>query len=420
MGSIRRRTVLAAGAGAVLLPGSRFAPFSVAMAADPIRLGLVTPLSGPQQDIGSYVKLGAEIAVAQINADGGIAGRQVQLEQRDDKVSPAVATTVTRELLGMGINLQLGAIGSGPALALGPVMMQGGGIHLTCGAGSDKINHQDYNEHIFRVGIGPVAPGHALALLAAQRFPTVLKWGAIIPDAEFGRTTWSVFVDGLLTYYPQLTGKKPEILDPVLTPYGGSDMRSQINAAMRMNVEGLYTSVYGGDAVTLMQQARPFNLFGRAKCVIDVANDLIVGQALKTQTAPYWTGTHWNHEACAAIPMSERLYKDYIAKTGQKEPLGWLGEGHTAVYAYKAAIEKAKSTETKPVMDALKGLTWDSVTGSRVLRPEDNQSVSPLILINVMPASDAQGYKVAESKIIPGADLVEPPTPGVALKLKSS
>ena len=419
MAKISRRRAIAAGGGAVLLPGTGFAPFSVAQAAEPIRLGLVTPLSGPQQDIGSFVKWGAEIAVTQINADGGIGGRQVSLEQRDDKVSAAVATTVTRELLGMGINLQLGAIGSGPALALGPLMAQENGIHLTCGAGSDKINHQNYNEHIFRTGIGPVSPGHALALLAAQRFPTVLRWGGIIPDAEFGRTTWSVFVDGLLTFYPQVTGKTPEIRDPVLTPYGGTDMRSQINAAMRRNADGLYTSVYGGDAVTLMQQARPFNLFGRAKCVIDVANDLIVAQALKQQTAPYWTGTHWNHEACASLPMSARLYKDFVAKTGQKEPLGWLGEGHSAVYAYKAAIEKAKSTETKAVIDALKGLTWDSVTGSRFLRPQDNQAVSPLILIDVVPAADETGYKIAEWKIIPGAEVIEPPAPGEALKLKA-
>ncbi len=412
----RRRLLQAAGMGAVAAATTRI---TVGRTLEPIRLGLVTPLSGPQQDIGSFVKWGGEIAVAQINADGGIAGRQVVLEERDDKVTPAVATTVTRELLGMGINLQFGGIGSGPALALGPLMAQENGIHLTCGAGSDKINHQNYNEHIFRPGIDPVMPGHALALLAAQQFPGVLKWGGIIPDAEFGRTTWSVFVDGLLTYYPKLTGKTPEILDPVLTPYGGSDMRSQVNAAMRMNVDGLFNSVYGGDCVTLMQQARPFGLFTRAKCFIDQSNDLIVGEALKSQTPPYWTGVHWNPLAMQDNPMSPRLLKDFTAKQPGQVPLGWLGEGHSSVYAYKAAIEKAKSTETAPVIAALKGLTWDTVTGQRLLRAEDNQAVCPLILIRVVPTQDATGYKVAETKVFPGADVIEPASPGVALKLKS-
>jgi branched-chain amino acid transport system substrate-binding protein len=413
----RRRLLQAAGLGAVAAASGRI---TVGRTLEPIRLGLVTPLSGSQQDIGNYVKWGGEIAVAQINADGGIAGRQVVLEERDDKVTPAVATTVSRELLGLGVNLQFGGIGSGPTLALGPLMEQENGVHLTCGAGSDKINHQNYSAHIFRPGIDPVMPGHALALLAAQQFPTVLKWGGIIPDAEFGRTTWAVFVDGLLTYYPKITGKTPELLDPVLTPYGGTDMRSQINAAMRMNVDGLFNSVYGGDAVTLMQQARPFGLFTRPKCFIDVANDLIVAQALKSQTPPYWTGVHWNHIAMQDNAMSQRLYKDFVAKVPGQEPLGWLGEGHNAVYAYKAAIEKAKSTESAPVIAALKGLTWDSVTGQCTMRAEDNQAICPLILLRIEPQEAAPGYKIAATKIIPGADVIEPASPGAAMKLKSA
>jgi branched-chain amino acid transport system substrate-binding protein len=420
MHSINRRELVksaAALAAAASLGVSRKAR---AQSGTPIKLGLTTPLSGSQQDIGNYVRAGAELAVAHINADGGIMGRPVELEIRDDKVNPQVATTVARELIAAGVNLQLGGIGSGPTLALGPVMSQEGGVHLTCGAGTDKINHQNYNPNVLRPGLGPYMIGHAAAKLLSENYGDVLGWGGIVPDAEYGRTTWAIFVDGLVTAYPEVTGKKPEIKDPVLAPYGGSDFHSQINAAMRLNTPGLFNSVYGGDAVTMVQQARPFGLFSRAKVFYDVSADLIVAQALKQQTVPYWTTTHWYHGALTDNKMSERLYKDYVAKTHNANPLGWLGEGYNAVYAYKAAIEKAKATDTPAVLAAFKDLTWDSPTGARTMRGEDNQAICPLVQLRVEPAQNSDGYAVTQTKKYDGAGLIEPPTPGKALVLKTA
>lgn len=408
------------GTAAALGAGLALAPRRARAQAGPIRIGLATPLSGAQQDIGGYVRIGGEIAAAQINADGGIMGRPVQLEIRDDKVNPQVATTVARELIAAGVNLQFGGIGSGPTLALGPVMQQEGGVHLTCGAGSDRINHQNYSPNVFRPGLGPYMSGHAAALLLSQNYGDVLSWSGIVPDAEYGRTTWAIFVDGLLTEYPKATGKKPELKEPVLAPYGGTDFRPQINAALRLNTAGLFNSTYGGDAVTLVQQAKPFALFSRAKIYYDPSADLIVCGALKQQTIPYWTTTHWYQGANEGNPMSDRLYKDYVARTGNRNPLGWLAEGHNALYAYKAAIERARSTETPAVIAALKGLTWDSATGPRTLRGEDNQATCTIQQIRVEPAQTSDGWAVTAIKKYPGKDVIEPPSPGRALELKSA
>src|SRR5437868_4974361 len=108
MNRIDRRSILkysaAAAATATGLPGL------VRAQGGPFKIGLITPLSGPQEFIGSYVKNGAEIAVDQINKSGGIMGRQVALEIRDDKANPAAALAAARELLGAGINLHIGGI----------------------------------------------------------------------------------------------------------------------------------------------------------------------------------------------------------------------------------------------------------------------------------------------------------------------
>lgn len=118
--------------------------------------------------------------------------------------------------------------------------------------------------------------------------------------------------------------------------------------------------------------------------------------------------------------MNDRLYKDYVARTGNKNPLGWLAEGHNAVYAYKAVIEKAKSTETAAVIAALKGLTWDSATGPRTMRGEDNQALYTIQQIRVAPAQNSDGWEVTEIKKYPSKDVIELPSPGKPLDLKSS
>lgn len=412
-----RRQVLqfgAAGASAIALP-----PLARAQSG-PLRIGLITPLSGPQEFIGTYVRNGAEVAVDQINKAGGILGRQVALEIRDDKANPAAALAAARELLGMGVNLHVGGISSAVVLALAPVMHQEQGVHLTCGAGTEKMNHEAYSENMFRPGDSPDARGRAQAKLMAQKYPNVTRWTGLIPDHEYGRTMWSIFVDGLLEFYPAIAKKKPEILDPVLMPYGVSDYRNGITAALRVQADGCFNATYGGDAITMFQQARGFGLMQRYKVVCDAANEFLVARGMKQQLPPQWTGMHYYAAANKGNPMSDRFVADYLARTKDPEPLGWAAEAHSAIYALARAAEKGKSTETKAVIAALKGLTWDTVTGPRTMRAEDNQAVKDVELVFIEPANTEKGYAVAQYVKVDGRASILPPSPGQKLKLRTA
>jgi branched-chain amino acid transport system substrate-binding protein len=412
-----RRHVLqfgAAAASSLALP-----QFALAQGS-PLRIGLVPPLSGPQEFIGTYVKNGAEVAVEQINKAGGILGRQVALEIRDDKANPAAALAATRELLGAGINLHIGGISSAVVLAMVPVMQQENGVHLTCGAGTEKMNHEAYSEHMFRPGDSPDARGRAQAKLMAERYPNITRWTGLIPDHEYGRTMWGIFVDGLLEFYPAIAKKKPEILDPVLMPYGVSDYRNGITAALRQQADGCFNATYGGDAITMFQQARGFGLMQRYKVVCDAANEFLVARGMKQQLPAQWTGMHWYAAANKGNAMSDRFLADYQAKTKDPEPLGWAAEAHAAVYALARAIEKGKSTETKSVIANLKGLTWDTVTGPRFMRPEDNQVVKDVELVFLEPANTDKGYAVKEYVKVDGKSSIMPATPGQKMKLRTA
>ena len=417
MGHLHRRRVLqygAAAASALALPGLTRAQ------GGSLKIGLITPLSGAQEFIGSYVRNGAEIAVAQLNNAGGILGRQVALEIRDDKANPAAALAAARELLGAGINLHIGGISSAVVLALAPVMQQEKGIFITCGAGTEKMNHEAYSPNLFRPGDSPDARGRAQARLMAEKYPNVTRWTGLIPDHEYGRTTWSIFVDGLLEFYPAIAKKKPEILDPVLMPYGVSDYRNAVTAALRQQADGCYNSTYGGDAITMFQQARGFGLMQRYKVICDSANEFLVARGLKQQLPAQWTGMHYYAAANKGNAMSDRFVADYLAKTKDPEPLGWAAEAHAAMYALAKAIEKGKSTDTAAVIGNLKGLTWDTVTGPRYMRPEDNQAVKDVELVFIEPANTEKGYAVSQYVKVDGKLVILPPAPGQKLKLRTA
>src|SRR5690606_25874003 len=74
----------------------------------PIKVGLVAITSGPLAEIGEAHVRGAELAIKQLNADGGIKGRKLQLVVKDEKGDPGTSVQVARELMSDGVKLIAG------------------------------------------------------------------------------------------------------------------------------------------------------------------------------------------------------------------------------------------------------------------------------------------------------------------------
>ena len=94
VGAPLRRRLLAAAAGALL------GCASAAGAQEPIKIGLVTALSGQSARAGEAITRGLTIAIDELNAKGGVLGRKFVLVRRDDEATPAKGVTAARELLG--------------------------------------------------------------------------------------------------------------------------------------------------------------------------------------------------------------------------------------------------------------------------------------------------------------------------------
>ncbi|NBO77553.1 MAG: ABC transporter substrate-binding protein, partial [Betaproteobacteria bacterium] len=98
----------------------------------PIKIGVVTPLSGTYAGIGQQVKWGLDLAAAQINAAGGVMGRKLELIYEDEEANPAVAVQKAEKLLQVSkVDFLTGTVNSGSTLAVGQVAERNGRLIAT-------------------------------------------------------------------------------------------------------------------------------------------------------------------------------------------------------------------------------------------------------------------------------------------------
>lgn len=376
----------------------------------PIRIGVIAPLSGPSASAGVDVPDGAKLAVEWLKEQDALDGREIKLEVVDDQATPETAVANVRKLIDDDVNIFIGTINSPVALALAPVMKQTNSVLLTSASHAIEVTHENFSENTFRITDNPYMRQVAQARLATELYPDAKKWSLVGPNHSYGESTIKSFRAGLEKY-----GKELTINQPIMAPFGAADYRNSMTKIVGQQPDGVFSSLYGNDAVTAYKQAADLGLFDDDVVLMDSANELIVPRAMKEATPDHWIGVHWYWKAYDN-DMSKFIGEKYIADKGQ-DPSGFVGEAFTAVLAVAQAVEDSKgSTSTDDLIPSLEGMTWETPTGEREIRAEDHQAIKDVNFIRVRGDADAkEGFEVVESKVLPGADLIEPATPGKAI-----
>jgi branched-chain amino acid transport system substrate-binding protein len=395
-----------------------FAPLVARGQGGPIRIGFIAPLSGAQAIVGNPMRIGAEVARDQVNRSGGIDGRMIELVVRDDKGNPTESVAAARELTSSGVNLIVGVPLTATAMAVTGVMPSLNGVYMATGTGEEKLTHELFNRHFFTTLENNYTRNRAFAHFMAQRFPDITSWIAVYPDVTVGHDSWKRTAGGLTEYYKSVAKKDVTLADPILTKFGATDFKTQIAALMASPATGLYSVLFGSDGITFFQQARQFGIDRKFKVIGEQALDNDLPKALKrNMLANVWTISFWYHGAHKDNPESQDLVRASQAQTGDPNPHGFTAPAHIGVKAYAAAIKAAKSTDTAAVIAALEGMKLDTVKGPGVFRKEDHQMVSHMNLVNFAAAEGEPGWGVKEFVTLDTAPIVNPPTPGVALKV---
>lgn len=386
--------------------GSLF--ISHASGKEPIKLGFITPLSGLFMGAGEPMSKGALLAVKIINEEGGILGRPVEILLRDSEVRPAIAVRMARELhKEHGVNFFLGIISSGVALALKPVMEEQNTLLITCAAHSTKITGSQFSRNTFRITDDARTRNYALATLIHEKFPNVKKWANISPDYEYGHSCWENFTEKLKKLDPQI-----KVVADRWPRFGaGGGYGPHITAILQAEPEGLYSVLYGGDMIAFIREAKQWGLFDKIKLFTSNHIDWDVPYALKKEMVPVLASEHYL-DLAYQYPLSKKFEARFKETYGKDYFI--YGQGHAvpgfdAVYAYKTAIEKAKSLDVNAVRKALEDLTVDSPLGKKWIRAGDHQAYLDMPFYQIVPDPKAElGWKVEGIRLISGKDFMVP------------
>ena len=368
---------------------------SAAYAADAIKIGVDTPLTGTYAGIGQQVKWGLDLATKEVNAKGGIMGRQIELIYEDSEANPSVAVQKAEKLFEVGkVDFLTGTVNSGATLAVGQVAERAKKLMATTVSFADSITGEKCSPNVFRVNAKAGQQSTALAAWLAKAKPKA-KIFYLGPDYLMGRSTVAAFKEAAEKVGATSLGE-------VFAPLGSKDYSQYFGQIRAAEPQVLYTSVAGNDTVRLFTQMQEFGLLKGltvlgASGTVTSQNIGAIGKAANGFT----TGVGYSDEI--DTPANKTFVAAFKAAT-KAEPDLYGADSYGLIYAYKAAVEKAKSTDTDKVRAALSGLTWATPQGEKTIRAGDHQAMQIMYVVQVTDGK----FKIISQ--VSAADAIGPDT----------
>ena len=362
---------------AVLLTAAVSMPFA-AVAAEPIKIGFPIPLSGPTAVYGEPILKGAEMAVAEINAKGGVLGRKLEILSRDSKASADEAVRVAREMIIKdNVDFLAGTLTSAEAPAVSTVAKENKIVLVVPASETMMLTDPAHiHPYIFRVATNTDIEGLAGATIMA-RWKDVKTVATISPDYAYGRDVEAAFIASLKKLRPDI-----QIVDQQWPKLGEPDFTAFITAQMGKKPDAIHCSLFAGDFVTFSKEATPRGYFKAVNNrVVDGAD---VGTTDEAQALgkdyPYgiigngydpviWTGNE--------PPAHKKFIENLKAFTKAKYASGWSIVGYESIYALADGIKKAGDIKSDDVAKALLGMTFDTPVGKRTFSVKSHETFSP-------------------------------------------
>ncbi|HEY0572337.1 MAG TPA: ABC transporter substrate-binding protein [Enterovirga sp.] len=368
---------------------------SLALAADPIKIGVDTPLSGTYAPIGQQVRWGLELATKEVNASGGIAGRQIQLIFEDEEANPAVAVQKADKLFQVDkVDFLTGTVNSGSTLAVGQTAERANKLIATTVSFADSITTDKCSPNVFRVNARAEQQSAALAAWLAKEKPNP-KVYFLGPDYEMGRSTVAAFQKGVKEHGGTSLGE-------VFAPLDSKDYTQYFGQIRSARPQVLYTSTAGNDTVRLLTQMQDFGLLNNLTVV--GASGTVTSQnvsAIGSAAEGFTTGVGYSPQI--DTPENKKFVEAFRAAY-KADPDLYGADSYGLIYFYKAAVEKAGSTETDKVRTAMRDLKWATPQGEKTMRAGDHQAVQTMYVVQVEKSQfNIKGQVPGEQAIGPDA-----------------
>lgn len=322
--------------------------FSSPALAD-IVIATAGPMTGQYASFGAQMKAGAEMAVEDINAAGGVLGEQLKLEIGDDACDPKQAVAVANQFAGSGVQLVAGHFCSGSSIPASAVYAEEGIIQISPASTNPVFTDERPGPGVFRMCGRDDQQGDVAGQFLVATFPD--KKVAFIHDkTAYGQG----LADATKAAYEKAGGKSA--LYEAYTA-GEKDYTALVSKLKAEGIGVLYVGGYHTEAGLIVRQMREQGM--------DTV--LVSGDALVTDE--YWAITGDAGEGTLMTfspdPRKDADAQPLVEKFRAKgiEPEGYVLYTYAAVQAWADAVKAAGTTDFDPVVKALNEGTFKTVLG---------------------------------------------------------
>ncbi len=319
--------------------------------AEELRLGAAGPFTGPEASFGEQMASGAELAVADINARGGILGRRVTLELGDDQCDPRQAVSVANDLAGREVAAVVGHFCSSSSIPAAAVYHESGIPMVTPAstnpALTDEAAAKGWQE-IFRVCGRDDAQGSVSGRYLAAHYRKV----AIVHD----RSAFGTGVAEETRKAMNAAGLKEVLVESI--NQGERDFSAVVSKLKDAGVEAVYYGGYQTEAGLLIRQSRDQGL-----AAVFVASDGILADDFWAIAGTAAEGTLMTHPPDPRSSAAGKAVVEALKARGES-PDGFALYSYAAFQVLAQAAEAAGSAEPEAIVAALRsGRTFDTVIG---------------------------------------------------------
>jgi branched-chain amino acid transport system substrate-binding protein len=343
---ITKRSLLAATAAIALMGG-----IATAQAED-IIIATAGPITGDLAEFGAQMKNGATKAVADINAAGGVMGKQLKLEVGDDACDPKQAVAVANDLVSKGVVFVAGHFCSGSSIPASAVYNEEDVLQITPASTNPALTEDAHAKGwttVFRTCGRDDQQGAFAGQWLAENYKD--KRIAIVHDK-------SAYGKGLadLTKASMNAAGLQEVIYEGITA-GEQDYTALVSKLKGERVDVIYFGGYHPEAALIVRQSREqgFNaplLSGDSLNTLEFAT--LAGKAAD--------GTMFTNAAEARnLPSAVKVVEEFRA--GGYEPEGYTLSTYAAIQVWAQAVEKAGTTEAEKVAETLRSQPWETVIG---------------------------------------------------------
>ena len=346
----------------------------LASAQAPLRIGVITFLSGPAAGpFGVPAKNASDVLMDALNKGGqipgyerkGFGGRPLEVVYVDEAGGPTKVVTEYRNLVArQDVDMVIGVISSGDCLAVAPVAEELKQFTVLFDCATNRIFEEASYKYVFRTTTMATQENVAAARYIAESFPNLKTFSGVNPNYAWGQDAWSDFTEAMKIIKPQV-----QIGTNVTPKLGAGQYGTEVSAVLGSGAEIVQNSLWGGDLEAFILQAAPRGLLARMPNIMITGETVLdrLGDQLPDGTMIGARGP--NGPFAPPTTLNKWFQKAFKERFGVA-PVYASYHMATAFMGAKAAFEKAQAANKvqDPTIDQIIGafeyLKFESVAGT--------------------------------------------------------